>query len=102
MIERRFPIQRYGTIPWALAETAFREYNKRWPDQTLVRLAQRGGFGVAEMDEFVPTWREDAERIDSGLERAVHLIRRWGGLCDIEADHPLVRDTEEFIRKVLR
>jgi len=67
--ERRFPllvIQRDidsgipRTIPWALAERAYADYSRRYgTDQSLERLAQRGGFGPKEMDVHVPGWREE-------------------------------------------
>lgn len=53
--DRPFPIQRDGmepatTIPWWLAEIAYREYSKRFGNQqSLERLHDRGGFGRAEL-----------------------------------------------------
>lgn len=63
--ERPFPIQggestraliggvRYAkpsTIPWWLAEEAYRYYSKRFgTSQSLERLAERGGFGRKEL-----------------------------------------------------
>jgi hypothetical protein len=55
---RPFPIQggvkgrqRFApsTIPWWLAEIAYKHYKSRWPGQTLERIAERGGFGRAEL-----------------------------------------------------
>lgn len=46
------PITRYDpcTIPWWLAEIAYEYYSKRYgKDQSLQRLAQRGGFGREEL-----------------------------------------------------
>lgn len=38
-----------GQIPWRLAEIAYRAYRRRYGnDQTIERMAQRGGFGWAE------------------------------------------------------
>ena len=50
----RFPIQmdRSGpqiTIPWEVAEAAYRVYHAKWPDQSLEKLAERGGFGRLEL-----------------------------------------------------
>lgn len=45
----RFPIQGVGTVAWEAAEHAYRAYSARYgKDQSLERLAQRGGFGLAE------------------------------------------------------
>ena len=57
---RPFPIQsdnfvrgkgrpRCSVIPWWLAEIAYEYYHERNPDQTLERLAERGGFGRDEL-----------------------------------------------------
>lgn len=46
------PVKRYGrcTIPWWLAEEAYDWYAKQFgSDQTLERLAERGGFGREEL-----------------------------------------------------
>lgn len=67
---RRFPMnlsapeRRLGepkSVSWSTAEKAYIGYVARYgDDQSLERLAERGGFGVAEMNEFVPDWRDDA------------------------------------------
>lgn len=60
---RPFPIQKVlrcqsangvrgeaSTIPWWLAEVAYREYARRYGTrQSLKRLAERGGFGREEL-----------------------------------------------------
>lgn len=47
---RWFPIQNVGLIPWALAERAYVDYARRHgTEQSLERLAERGGFGLAEL-----------------------------------------------------
>lgn len=56
---RKFPIGNYGTIPWDVAQRAYEVYAKKYGTrQTLQRIAERGGFGVDEMDMFLPDWRE--------------------------------------------
>lgn len=46
---KRFPIQGVGSVPWAAAEQAYRAYSARYgTEQSLERLAERGGFGLAE------------------------------------------------------
>lgn len=57
------PVQRYpGGIPWAMHMEAYAAYAKRWsPQIALIDLfgrGCRGGFGLGEMDEFVPGWRD--------------------------------------------
>jgi hypothetical protein len=42
-----------------LAEKAYEVYSSKYgTSQSLERLAERGGFGLGELDEFVPGWRE--------------------------------------------
>ncbi len=42
------------TIPWWLAEEAYKEYSKRYgTSQSLKRLAERGGFGRIELLKFI-------------------------------------------------
>lgn len=56
---RAFPIHGGGSIPWSVAEDAYVAYAARYGDsQSLERLAERGGFGLGELDELVPGWRE--------------------------------------------
>lgn len=51
-------------IPWSVAEIAYGEYSRRYgTGQSLQRLAERGGFGWCEMDEFHPKWREEVSEI---------------------------------------
>ena len=73
MSDRRFPImgkwqpggyrdQPYGTVPWPVAELAYAAYSARHGhDQSLDRLAERGGFGHGEMDALAPGWRDSFE-----------------------------------------
>lgn len=46
---RPFPIQNGGSIPWWLAEIAFEYYHENWREQSLERIAERGGFGIREL-----------------------------------------------------
>ena len=73
MSERRFPVmgelergkyrdQPYGTVPWSVAERAYAAYAERYGrDQSIDRMAQRGGFGHSEMDKYAPGWRDSFE-----------------------------------------
>ena len=67
MSGRRFPI--LGTrrsIPWEVAEAAYVGYTARYGGrQSLERIAERGGFGISELDDLLPDWKqavEEAER----------------------------------------
>ncbi|MBZ4373250.1 hypothetical protein [Corallococcus sp. AS-1-6] len=71
MSERRFPLPvinkdikagLHRTTPWSLAERAYADYSRRYgTDQSLERIAQRGGFESTELDMFVPGWRAELE-----------------------------------------
>jgi hypothetical protein len=51
------PIHR--TIPWEIAARAYNQYAAKYgTEQSLERLAERGGFGHCEMDMLYPNWRE--------------------------------------------
>ena len=46
---KRFPIQGGLTVSWVAAERAYRRYAELFgTDQSLERLAERGGFGLFE------------------------------------------------------
>jgi hypothetical protein len=65
--ERTFPIQGKTThrrIPWWLAEEAYAVYSSRYGmEQSIERLAERGGFGAGELDMFIPGWRDRLDRV---------------------------------------
>lgn len=66
--EKRAPVQGYAPgIPWSLHLEAYAAYCKKWaPQPALIDLEGRncrGGFGVDELDEFVPGWRERADGV---------------------------------------
>lgn len=47
---KRFPLLGGGgSVPWALAAEAYKHYGKRHGDQSLERLAERGGFALQEL-----------------------------------------------------
>ena len=49
-------------IPWSIAEKAYKAYSKKYgTGQTMQRMADRGGFGVEEMDRFHPGWRGEMQ-----------------------------------------
>jgi hypothetical protein len=73
MTERMFPLQegysknaRPGPlrIPWSVAEKAYGKYAGLYGrQQTLERLAERGGFSLTEMDDLYPAWRSEVDEI---------------------------------------
>jgi len=58
--QKRFPIIGCSkkTIPWSIAEKAYKEYVRKYgTDQSLERLAERGGFGEDELNGLLfPIW----------------------------------------------
>jgi len=57
--KKPFPIQKSRDIPWLIAEIAYEEYIEHGGrGQSLTRVAERGGFGLCEMDRFYPEWRD--------------------------------------------
>ena len=101
MSERTFPVQRSynkdvephpNRIPWSVADKAYSVYRARYPgsaaDQSLERLAQRGGFAPEEMDMFVPEWRAECSHI-AELEAEVAELKH-----DIARHIKIVSDTE--------
>ena len=66
---RRFPLLDAKAIPWRVAEDAYREYRKRYgSQQSMERLAERGGFSTGEMDMLYPQWRDAVLRVEEGGE----------------------------------
>ena len=64
-------------IPWALAEEAYAVYASRYGrQQSLARHAERGGFHVGEMDEFLPGWRDRVDPLKLALEEVARLDER--------------------------
>lgn len=75
LTSRQFPIQGYGSIPWHIAQKAYGAYAAKYGTrQSLERLAERHGFGVGEMDELYPPWRDEVDenkRLRSAIEDAI-------------------------------
>lgn len=62
------PVQGYASgIPWSLHLKAYEVYCKFYGSQdALIDLAGRGcrgGFGVGELDMFIPGWRDEVEEL---------------------------------------
>ena len=83
---RMFPIQSaHGakphptSIPWAIADLAYSVYSARYgKDQSLERMAERGGFSPGEMDDFLPDWRERVAALPAQVGEPVGCERRPG------------------------
>ena len=53
--EKIFPMLDGPDIPWSLAEEIYEKYHVLYHEQTLERLAERGGFGWEEVKHL---WKE--------------------------------------------
>lgn len=66
--EKRAPVQGYAPgIPWSMHLRAYDAYCKKWSAQpALIDLEGRGcrgGFGVEELDGFIPGWRDELSEL---------------------------------------
>ena len=96
---RKFPIQTdrnakpYPTeIPWYVADLAYSAYSARYGrEQSLERLAERGGFSPSEMDDFLPDWRERCD--------VLRRWQRWAAYCFscARSGETDVLDFEQFV-----
>lgn len=81
MSERRFPIQRGGTVDWVAAEQAYAAYAKSFGrEQSLDRLAERGGFGIYEFCRLYRdgAWRRDVLSGEQTAELVLSVARELG------------------------
>lgn len=94
--ERRFPIQAsYGnkqphplSVPWSVAEKAFSIYaGRHGASQSIDRIAQRGGFGAGEMDDYYPPWREETSENLSLRQRLVEAEQAIQGGILVDQRH---------------
>lgn len=61
-------------IPWSVAELAYSVYAaENGTGQSLQRLAERGGFSVYEMDEYLPEWEARCDVLQSLTARIAEL-----------------------------
>jgi hypothetical protein len=81
-VDRRDPPGTPDSIPWAVAELAYAGYAARFGrSQSLERLAERGGFGVGEMDALLPDWRDQ-------IAPAAEIERLRARVAELEARSP--------------
>lgn len=76
--EKRAPVQGFaGGIPWEMHLRAYDAYCKKWsPQSALIDLEGRncrGGFGVNELDDFIPGWRAELSELTALRERVAEL-----------------------------
>lgn len=62
--EKRAPVQGYAPgIPWSMHLRAYEGYRKEYgPQKALLDLEGRncrGGFGIVELDRYIPGWRDE-------------------------------------------
>ena len=69
---KTFPLQKDKDLPWVIAEEAYKEYKKRYgSQQSLERLAERGGFGQAEIAILL---FQRIQRIEQTFERTLKTV----------------------------
>ena len=106
-----FPLQTSGraapgpvSVPWPVADRAWAEYSARYGrDQSVERLAQRGGFGWCEMDELFPGWREATDEWVQ-MRRELAQLRQSNAELRQSMEERLVKVTKavaEELRRVL-
>jgi hypothetical protein len=105
--EKMAPVQGYiAGIPWSMHLRAYDVYCKMYGrQQALVEGGCRGGFGVSELDRFIPGWREELSEIGrlkrelTSAQAEVKKLRTaletlgndWGN-----KDEPLVKMLEQW------
>lgn len=71
------------SIPWSIADLAYSVYSASYGrEQSLERLAERGGFGPEEMDVLVPNWRVLCSDSVKFLEQANELAEALKLIAD--------------------
>lgn len=73
--EKIAPVQGYTPgIPWSLHLEAYDAYRKRYgSQQALIEGGCRGGFGVGELDMFIPGWRDKVSEVGRLKARIAEL-----------------------------
>jgi hypothetical protein len=109
------PVQGYAAgIPWSLHLKAYDAYCKKYGSQVaLIDLAGRGcrgGFGVNELDMFVPGWRDEVEELgrlrsriilaDKVVAACKALIESGGEDDDLIAVGRLIATYEEKVDRL--
>ena len=76
------------SIPWAMAEVAYGAYAQRHGrDQSLERLAERGGFSWGEMDLLHPGWRAEVAPVAAAEARTLAAEKALAEEKNAAAEH---------------
>ena len=104
----RFPVSSVLGNPaptscsWEAAGIAYSQYSARFgKDQSLERLAERGGFSANEMDEYYPGWREHTKRDEGGLVREINNYLDHRIKCSAVIKKDELRHIRRQIKEIL-
>lgn len=93
--ERSFPViagsggTAWRRIPWSIAERAYAAYAARHgTDQSIERIAERGGFSECELDAYAPGWRQETAEVHQLRELVQQLLRERLQLARLAAETP--------------
>lgn len=76
MSEKQFPIQEVGLIPWSVAERAHVRYSKLYGrEQSLERLAERGGFALDELGYLLRGYQREQRDATDTLHTCEYAVR---------------------------
>lgn len=96
--EKTAPVQGYQRgIPWSLHLDAYDAYCKKYgPQPALIDLEGRncrGGFGIRELDDFVPGWRDKVSEIGK-LRAEVERLRASLASTALQAEPTVAAQAE--------
>jgi len=100
MTEKIAPVQGYVQgIPWDMHLEAYNAYCKKWGAQpALIDLEGRncrGGFGVRELDDFIPGWREKLSLVGKLTTERDALQERLDALVTAQPVQPVQPAAQE-------
>lgn len=77
------PVQGYTPgIPWSIHLEAYDVYRKKYgAQQALIEGWCRGGFGVRELDDFIPGWRDRVSEIGKLRDELASTQRMFTAAC---------------------
>jgi hypothetical protein len=94
------PVQGYVQgIPWDMHLEAYNAYCKKYgAQQALIEGGCRGGFGVGELDMFIPGWRENLSLVGK-LNAEIESLRKQVKLHEETQSNELIklRKTVQFM-----
>jgi hypothetical protein len=99
LLEKRAPVQGFAPgIPWSMHLRAYAVYCKKWsPQPALIDLEGRGcrgGFGIGELDDFIPGWRDQLGVIEhvKDLDDIRLALSRADRIDALEAENARLRE----------